>query len=327
MGLINTLSIVLILLASAATCQVVHPEGHAGNEEFPYLVHIDVEYNFPAQFINERFFYGGGVIVNNKWIVTCAHNFNVKERGGEYYPPHAVTVLAGTKNTSDSTYAQEETVNFDNVIVHGGWRNGETVTDIALIFLGAEALEFNERVQPARLIAAGRELAIHSKCRIVGWGKYIGEGGEEDQPEAARKGSVYVVESDNCERCINEGNKYEIFDRNHHICIGCKGCKGCSMVSPGDSGSPVVQLIGGFEVVVGLLSSGSDHGITRECGKDKPGAAVKISAFRKWMRKKMREREERYRGEVGRREQAQRNMAAAAVASVAAAYFVNRVFR
>ena len=323
MGLINILSIVLIALSSAATCQVVHPEGHAGIEEFPYLVHVDVEYNFPAQFRNERFYYGGGVIVNNKWIVTCAHNFDPKERDGAWYRPHEVTVLAGTKNISDKTHAQEKTFHFDNVIVHGEWEN-DIETDIALIFLGAEALDFNERVQPATLIEPGRELAIHSKIRFVGWGKYKGEGGVEVEPKVARKGSAHVVESDNCERCIN--TEYDFFDSDYHICYGCMGCEGCSMVSPGDSGSPVVQRIGGVEVVVGLNSAGTDH-FTRECGKDKPGSMVKVSAFREWMRITMGEREERYRGEARRREQAQRNTAAAAVATVAAAYFVNRMFR
>ena len=32
------------------------------------------------------------------------------------------------------------------------------------------------------------------------------------------------------------------------------GCEGCSIVRPGDSGSPVVQRIGGVEVVVVLNS-------------------------------------------------------------------------
>ena len=326
MGLINILSIVLIALATTATCQVVNPEGDARIKEFKYLVYIDVEFmrlinseNIPIR--DYWSFYGGGVIVSEQWILTCAHIFDIKKiDDGDYFSAQAVTVLAGTKNKSVKTFAQEKNVSIDNVIIHEDWRNPDLLTDIALIFLGEKALSFDKRVQPANLIRSGWKLRLHSKCSIVGWGAHINNGGEEVVPEAARKGSVYVVKSSNCERCINERCTDKVFDDKYHICFGCKGCEDCSMGSSGDSGGPVVQQIGKHEIVVGLTSVLTDS-ITRRCGKNRPGAAVKISAFRGWIKKKMEEREESYGDE-----RVQRNMAAA-VASVAAAYFIVRMFR
>merc|ERR1712200_201064 len=113
-------------------------------------------------------------------------------------------------------------------------------------------------------------------------GAYINEDEKVVQPEAARKGSLYVVESDNCVRCMNDGSD-DIFDDNYHICYGCKGCKDCSMISPGDSGGP----------------------------------AVKISAFRVWMDGEIKKREEEYGNE-----RAQRNMAAAAASVAAAYFTI-----
>jgi len=313
----------LTALAFTATCQVVHPEGDATIREFKYLVRIDVEYNFPIEIRKDNTFYGGGVIVTNQWILTCAHNFIDKLNIDLYYSAREVTILAGTKNKYDRTSAQAITVSMENVIVHEDFDiqdlGLETFADVALIFLGENTLSFNERVQPANLISPDQELRLRSKCSIVGWGAYINEDEEVVQPEAARKGSLYVVESDNCVRCMNDGSD-DIFDDNYHICYGCKGCKDCSMISPGDSGGPVVQQIGGIETVVGLSRSGTGR-FTRECGKNQPGTAVKISAFRVWMDGEIKKREEEYGNE-----RAQRNMAAAA-ASVAAAYFTIRMFR
>ena len=54
-----------------------------------------------------------------------------------------------------------------------------------------------------------------------GWENTSARVGVEVQPEAARKGSAHVVESDNC--CMNEGRECDIFDRNYHICYGLRG--------------------------------------------------------------------------------------------------------
>jgi len=310
MGLINILPVVLIALASTATCQVSPHERDLRINEFPYLVHLSVEYDY-LSFTD--FFYAGGTIVSERWILTCAHNFKVDEIYGDNYYPITVTVLAGTKHTRvKAPRAQEKKVSIDNVIIHGDYPQRNA--DIALIFLGEQVLSFDRLVQPAELIEPGSSLRRHSECSVVGWGAYENADGVEVQPEAARKGSFCVLENMDC--YINLGG----FDDKYLVCVGCRGCRDCSMLSPGDSGSPVVQQIGGKEIVVGLSQSMSD---AFTAGRNKPGAMVKISAFRGWMRRKMREREERY-GNEG----VQRNMAAAAAAaSVAAVFFINRMFR
>ena len=313
MGLINILSFVLIALASTATCQVSFPERDLRIYEFPYLVHQSVEYYYLS---STKFHYSGGTIVNERWILTCAHNFKVKKIDGENYYPITVTVLAGTKHTRDKARAQEKKVSFENVIIHGDYPQRNA--DIALIFLGEQALSFDRFVQPARLIEPGFNLMLHSKCSVFGWGVYENAYGVEVQPEAARRGSFYVVDNINCYRYLGG------FDDNYEVCVGCKGCRDCSMLSPGDSGSPVVQQIEGKNTVVGLSKSRKQRveGEGLAVGRDYPGSMVKISVFRVWMKRKMTQREKRYGNE-----RVQRNMAAAAVASVAAVFIINRMFR
>jgi len=325
MGLNNILLNVVIALASTATCQVVQPEGMANNGEFKYLVYLSVEFNFPPGLFKppntEPTFYGGGVIVTEKWVVTCAHNFDEEFEQGKYYQVNRVTVLAGTKNKTSKSRAQEITVGFENVIKHGKFERADPAADIALIFLGENTFLFNDRVQPANLIKSRKELNIHSECMIVGWGAYRNNRNQEVDPEKARKGRVYIVENHNCERCLNDRPQKMFYD-DSHLCVGCKGCEGCSMGSPGDSGSPVVQQIGGVETVVGLMKGGNEQFI-RRCGVDSPGFIVKLSKFRNWMDRKMKERMDKHANERVRS-----NMAAAvAVASVAAAIFINRRFR
>jgi len=314
MGLINILPVVLIALASTATCQVSPHERDLRINEFPYLVHLSVEYDY-LSFTD--FFYAGGTIVSERWILTCAHNFKVDEIYGDNYYPITVTVLAGTKHTRvKAPRAQEKKVSIDNVIIHGDYPQRNA--DIALIFLGEQVLSFDRLVQPAELIEPGSSLRRHSECSVVGWGAYENADGVEVQPEAARKGSFCVLENMDC--YINLGG----FDDKYLVCVGCRGCRDCSMLSPGDSGSPVVQQIEGKNTVVGLSKSRKQRveGEGLAVGRDYPGSMVKISVFRVWMKRKMTQREKRYGNE-----RVQRNMAAAAVASVAAVFIINRMFR
>jgi len=328
MGLNNILLIVLFALTSTATCQVFKPEGQAKNREFKYLVYITLYYNFPDGLFPpnyRRISYAGGVIVNEKWIVTCAHNFDDEEVEGNYYRVNKVTVLAGTKDKTSKSRAQEKSVGIENVIIHGHFRRPSSAADIALIFLGDNSFSFNGRVQPANFIKSGVELALHSECAIVGWGAYVSHRQKyrEVDPLVARKGKLYTVDSGYCRRCLNKRGEQTHFYDGYHLCIGCKNCTGCSLGTQGDSGSPVVQQIGGTETVVGLMRGGGTE-YPKKCGIYHPGFAVKLSVHRNWMNRKIKEREKRHADE-----RAQNNMtsAAVAVASVAATFFVNRRFR
>jgi len=322
MSLNNILLVVLFALASTATCQVFQPDGPAQDYEFKYLVQLTIEVKLPRRFKEPNpIFTGGGVIVNNQWILTVAHNFDPEVRRHVNYFPNKVTVLAGTKNMNSKSNAQEISVSFKNVIIHEDYKDPDSPSDIALIFLGDSSLSYNNRVQPAELIKPGWMLTLSSKCRIVGWGAYKDKRGKTIDPVVARKGHLYIINSVNCERCLND-KPVPFFYDNFHLCYGCKGCKGCSMGSPGDSGGPVVQNIQGKEVVVGLNRGGAQRYI-EECGQDSPGLAVKISVFRDWIDKKIKDQKDKEGNE-----QKQKSMAVAvAVASVAAAFFINRRFR
>ena len=176
MGLKNILLMVLFALTSTATCQVFKHEGQAKNREFKYLVYITICYNFPDGLFPlnyKRISYAGGVIINEKSIVTCAPNCDDEEVEGNYYQVNKVIVLAGTKDKTSKSRAQEKSVGIENVIIHGHFRRPNSAADIALIFLGENSFSFNGRVQPENLIKSGVELALHSECTIFGWGAYV----------------------------------------------------------------------------------------------------------------------------------------------------------
>ena len=116
-----------------------------------------------------------------------------------------------------------------------------------------------------------------------------------------------------CQRCLNKRGEQKHFYLDYQWCIGCKNCTGCSLGSPGDSGSPVVQQKEGIETAVGIMRGGKTE-FPWSCGIYSPVFAVKLSVFRNWMIRKMKEREKRHTNE-----RAQNNMTAA--------FFITRRFR
>ena len=221
-------------------------------------------------------------------------NFDDEEVEGNYYQVNKVIVLAGTKDKTSKSRAQEKSVGIENVIIHGHFRRPNSAADIALIFFGENSFSFNGRVQPENLIKSGTGLALHSECMIFGWGAYVSHRQKyrEVDPLVARKGKLYIVGY--CQRCLDKrGEQNYSNDDDYHFCIGGKNCTGCSLSSPRDSDSPVVQQIEGIETVVGIMKAGKTE-FPRSCGIYFPEFAVKLSVFRNWMIRKMKELEKRH---------------------------------
>ena len=285
--------IVLLSLSKKAACQLAGDVEVAKYDEFKYLVYVEAEFNYPSELnLKAEKYYGGGVIVTYKWVLTCAHNFDAEVKNGRSYEPDVVTVLAGAKNRTDEegrgSWAQKRAVGMTAVLVHEEWQKDERF-DIALIYLGGNPLKESGRVREANLVASAswRSDFYEVPMMIVGWGSFeVDASGKEVEADVARKGSVLMRPAPFCEKNLDKMK----FDGNFHFCYGCRGCKGCSMTASGDSGSPVVQIQNGEEVVVGVQAA-SKMDLRRNCSEKYPGMAVDVGKFRGWMEKEMGRRE------------------------------------
>ena len=283
---------ILCVLASTATSQVVLGV-KARDDEFKYLVYIEVNYTNPGIDLPTEF-YGGGVIVNEKWILTVAHNFENRVEDNISYPPDKIIILAGTKNIdSVGEHTQKKVVDMSAVISHQNFIQDDSDSyDIALIFLGKDTFNFRkEQVERALLVDPNLDIPVNTRITIVGWGVIgVDRDGEEIEPDSALKGNLNLIPDEKCENLSDLGG----FDRNYHLCYGClKGI--CSMTAEGDSGSPVVMVKDKSEIVIGISQGGcTNMPMPKYCTPETPGAGMDIRKFRGWMNDKMQEREAKF---------------------------------
>merc|ERR1712168_675124 len=227
---------VLSTLVLTATSQVQCGE-RANNDDHKYLVWVRVSwYDSEGKLLEWE--YGGGILVNERWILTAAHNL---ERD-----PTQVEVIAGTKDvTVEEDHVQEfGTIDMSSVIRHQEWiENKSPDHDIALIFFKEK--HFNgfmttAVVEPAKFIESDApDVLRNTVVTIIGWGFRIQEADEEvDSASVAHKGNVRIIPNNFCEDLIGD-----VFNSEYRLCYGCTEGK-CPQTTRGDSGGPVVNAEG-----------------------------------------------------------------------------------
>jgi len=254
---LRNLSIFFVLsaLALTATCQVRGREVKSASE-FKYLVSIKTFYDSI-----DKISRGGGVIINEYYVLTAAHNFDVRMG----CKPGGIEIVAGSKNFK----ADEETEGVQilkedmmAVIRHPNWIGGDKTYDAALIWLSGKSLEMGPTVQRAPL--ADKNYKLESEgVTIVGWGPTE----NEKSPDWPHQGEMKLVSSGNCEGGV--------FDKSHNLCYGCT--IGTCLAGPGDSGSPVVQKKGKRVTVIGIHTERIDD------GPNQWGAGMDIRKIRGWI--------------------------------------------
>merc|ERR1712168_244130 len=288
MSLENLLTLfVLSTLALTATSQVLNPQGGvaADRNEHKYLVWIRVKYN-NAEGRVDHSEYGGGIIINERWILTAAHNFEDTTDDGQFTgrKPDVVEIVAGTKDLEVfDDDVQEISTDMSAVIMHQEYIESKSDRhDIALVLLKHQHLNYSHVVEAANLIKSNApKFPAGTPVTIVGWGKR----GIFENKNIAHKGTVKIIPDSHC----NNDVIGEDFKSGYHICYGCTEGR-CPMGTQGDSGGPVVTADG---VVVATHNGGCSESVenyyTRRMTWRCPGFGIDIRVFRGWIDEKMAE--------------------------------------
>jgi len=273
---------VLSALALTATCQVKFGV-QAGPNEFKYLVYIEVEFDVSDDESDDDTYAGGGVIIGDRWVLTCAHNFDSIGQ----YQPNNIKIVAGSKNKDAderTNGAQIINVNMSAVTIHPEWRDyRDDCYDVALIYLGRKKFQMSPTVQLAVLVHKDAVIKYSSWVTIAGWGSTR----TEYNPVMAHRGDMQkIIPSRYCQRTMNDADYPNFFNEDHHLCYGCTDGT-CSMGTEGDSGSPVVQFKDRFDeegVVIGIHKASCPADRARICRPDSPGSMMDIRKIRDWIK-------------------------------------------
>lgn len=207
-----------------------------------------------------------GIIISSTFILTAAHcTMDHRKSEGLHY-----AIGAGTNHphTNPSFIVQR-------VIEHSMYIDGRNDYDIALILMQDKFI-FSDRLKPIALETKIVQLA-GKMASATGYGK-------TDQyspffPKILRKVNVPIVDLDVCRK------QYVglFLVTNRVICAGYLDRNGYDSCL-GDSGGPLVV----DNKLVGIVSSGM------ECGDSRyPGIYTRVSAYTDWIKKHLRENEEK----------------------------------
>jgi len=272
----TTSLLILLTFFLTANSQIIGGD-IADDNKIRHLVYIKVTLNTNQKNIQEpyKFSLSGGSILNDRWILTCAHSFNNKNIDGVMYRPYGMTIKAGTKDLRDQrAQIRRVKIHFNRSV----FKHREV--DAALIFLGEYKLDMtNPKVQSADLLHSGQELPAGTLCMISGWGDFHRkEDGKWTTPRYAFQGQIEVKEHRSCQRI-------ESFDREKHLCIGMH--KQLVMAARGDSGTPVSCRIGEKEEVVAGYLVRMPIEIGRNFRNEGLGVAMDVRKINEWIRMTM----------------------------------------
>uniref|UniRef100_A0A1B0D3I6 trypsin n=1 Tax=Phlebotomus papatasi TaxID=29031 RepID=A0A1B0D3I6_PHLPP len=221
--------------------------GYPANiEDFPYQ---------GALMYRNRFLCGCSII-SDQWILTAAH---CTKGGKDKY----FSVRVGSNYHARGG----EVIQAKEVFNHPDYNSSTVNMDFALIHL-QRPIEFNDKKQPVHLSELWEPIALHSRCKVSGWGE------TRDSTESNESLRAVVVNILDPEICHQAYSKFGDIYNENMLCAGhIDGGKDACF---GDSGGPLVCE--GRHV--GVVSWGADCALPGH-----PGVYAKSAVVREWIRK------------------------------------------
>jgi len=216
MKLIKVLILVLFTYANTASGIIIKHD--VNDEQYRQLAkNYPISVTFYDTWKNKEHVVGTGTYIGERWIVTAAH------------VAHYMKV--GLKVGAGRTFLKVE-----KIIVHQGWKQGQSPNDIALVKLNSEPKE----LQAVALYQASDE--VNREFTFVGRGQFgngkVGIIHSDQQQRAARNLAVSA----------NDQFVQFVFDSGKSA-LQLEGISG-----PGDSGGPGVISINGKLYLAGVSS-------------------------------------------------------------------------
>ncbi|XP_058836024.1 brachyurin-like [Topomyia yanbarensis] len=204
----------------------------------------------------------GGSVLTNNYILTAAHCVQ-NALGG--------TVIIGAHNRINTEPSQQR-IAFGSagIVIHAGYTPTNIRNDIAVVRLNSPIV-FNDRVQPARIPAAG-----DSRQFAGDTGTVSGFGRTSDASQATSSVVMFtsnpiMTQAD----CLSSWGGNTNIIQAQNICLsGAGGRSSCN----GDSGGPLTVSDNG-SLQVGIVSFGSAAG----CSIGMPSVYVRVTFFRDWI--------------------------------------------
>ncbi|KAF6200001.1 hypothetical protein GE061_006300 [Apolygus lucorum] len=243
-----------------ATSRIVGGKPVTEPGTFPWLA--ELMYNRST---GEQTWECGGVLVSHKHILTAAHCANPKG-----LVMHKARIGALTLDGTGENYWQEHLVK--TVREHKEYKPSTKKNDIAVAVL-ATKVAFTQFVHPICLPYQQEMIKDTFEKKhpfIAGWGRVSYDGSTS---ERLLQVQLMVRSNDECQGIYRKWNR-QITPK--HLCAG--EADGVHDTCRGDSGAPLMQPIGNYFYVIGLVSYGYYCAV-----KGYPSVNVRITEYIDWI--------------------------------------------
>ncbi|XP_058446598.1 trypsin-1-like [Malaya genurostris] len=225
--------------------------------EYPYIVSIQRSVLFRYNHVC------GGSILNTFHVLTAARCF--------FSNPNSRYRVQAGKLFLNSVEITEQTINVQRITMHPAYNGGASAYDIAVVRL-TSPFGLTDVIQPIVLPAI--DSIPSGVVRIAGWGS-TSMGWLPSIPSHLQQIRVAIFPNLECQ-IIQNGTGIGLVTENN-VCLGpiTGGVGACD----GDTGGPVVQVVGQQNVLVGIVSW-----YPSSCGQSGvPSVSVRVSAFIEWI--------------------------------------------
>nr|XP_027200141.1 clotting factor B-like [Dermatophagoides pteronyssinus] len=217
---------------------------------------IDGSYPFAALLYRYQAPFGGAVIINERWLLSAAHNFYESKQ------PSIYQIGVG------SIYLKRLIMKkVDKIIVHEKYQHHQKY-DLALIRL-KEPLKFGQNIRPICLPEYSFEsLNDLKRGRAIGWGYRNFSGSKVS--EILQEVDLDIIPLKKCRQIYSKLDQDIIHSQ---ICTYTKNKDECS----GDSGGPFFAYKNDQAILFGIIG----FGVT--CADEFPGVNTAVSHFLNWI--------------------------------------------